>query len=83
MFQRDCIGKSLFILSVLLLLTIDYHFQGAMPQMFERTKAVFFSNIIGLLREAADLLYEMVKEIPCLTCPNKPQGSMVVLVRII
>ncbi|RXH68733.1 hypothetical protein DVH24_031066 [Malus domestica] len=56
--------------------------QGAIPQMFERTKDVFFSNIIGLLREAADLLYEMVKEIPCLTCPNKPQGSMVVLVKL-
>ncbi|CAN6706653.1 unnamed protein product [Malus baccata var. baccata] len=56
--------------------------QGAIPQMFERTKDVFFSNIIGLLREAAGLLYEMVKEIPCLTCPNKPQGSMVVLVKL-
>lgn len=56
------------------------HLQGAMPQIIERTKQSFFSNIIGIMREAADILYEMIKDIPCLTCPHKPEGSMVVLV---
>lgn len=32
------------------------------------------------MREAVDMLYDMINEIPCLTCPNKPEGSMVVLV---
>ncbi|XP_008229009.1 PREDICTED: probable aminotransferase TAT2 [Prunus mume] len=56
--------------------------QGAIPQIFDRTKETFFSNIIGIMREAADIVYEMIKEIPCLTCPHKPQGSMVVLVKL-
>lgn len=34
------------------------------------------------MKEAADIVYEMIKEIPCLTCPHKPQGSMVVLVKL-
>lgn len=33
------------------------------------------------MREAADLFYERIKEIPCLTCPQKPEGSMVAMVR--
>lgn len=65
------------------LLLNDSHFQGAIPQIFERTKETFFSNIIGIMKEAADIVYEMIKEIPCLTCPHKPQGSMVVLVMIV
>ncbi|KAL6286468.1 hypothetical protein ACE6H2_010858 [Prunus campanulata] len=56
--------------------------QGAIPQIFERTKETFFSNIIGIMKEAADIVYDMIKEIPCLTCPYKPQGSMVVLVKL-
>jgi tyrosine aminotransferase len=34
------------------------------------------------MREAVDLLYERIKEIPCLTCPHKPEGSMAVMVRL-
>nr|XP_011466922.1 PREDICTED: tyrosine aminotransferase-like isoform X1 [Fragaria vesca subsp. vesca] len=56
--------------------------QGAIPQIIKRTKESFFSNIIGIMREAVDMLYDMINEISCLTCPNKPEGSMVVLVKL-
>ena len=57
-------------------------FQGALPQIFKKTRDEFFSNILNILREAADVCYNAVKEIPCLTCPHKPEGSMTVMVHL-
>jgi aspartate/methionine/tyrosine aminotransferase len=54
--------------------------QGALTRILEQTKEDFFPKILNLMREAVDLLYEKIKEIPCLTCPHKPEGSMVVMV---
>lgn len=56
-------------------------FQGAIPQILENTKEDFFSKIIYIIREAANLCYERIKEIPCITCPYKPEGSMYTMVR--
>ncbi|KAF5732575.1 hypothetical protein HS088_TW17G00105 [Tripterygium wilfordii] len=56
--------------------------QGAIPQILENTKVDFFSKIIGLLREGADTCWDKIKEIPCITCPNKPEGSMFVMVKL-
>ncbi|XP_041009204.1 nicotianamine aminotransferase 1-like [Juglans microcarpa x Juglans regia] len=56
--------------------------QGALTQILGQTEEDFFSNILNLLREAADLLFDRVKEIPCLTCPHKPDGSMSVMVKL-
>ncbi|KAJ4729763.1 Tyrosine aminotransferase [Melia azedarach] len=56
--------------------------QGAVPQILEKTKEDFFSKIIGILKESAELCYDRIKEIPCLTCPNKPEGSMFVMVKL-
>jgi tyrosine aminotransferase len=36
---------------------------------------------INLLKEASDICYDKIKEIPCITCPHKPEGSMAVMVR--
>ncbi|XP_021295337.1 tyrosine aminotransferase-like [Herrania umbratica] len=55
--------------------------QGAIPQLIENTKEDFFSKIICILREAADISYNIIKEIPCITCPKKPEGSMFVMVK--
>lgn len=52
------------------------------PQILKKTNKDFFSNIIAIMRETAEMLYDRVKEIPCLTCPQKPEGSMVVLARL-
>ncbi|OMO97100.1 Aminotransferase, class I/classII [Corchorus capsularis] len=56
--------------------------QGAIPQIIENTKEEFFSNIICMLRESAEVCYNKIKEIPCITCPNKPEGSMFVMVKL-
>ncbi|KAM7276565.1 hypothetical protein ACFE04_018431 [Oxalis oulophora] len=56
--------------------------QGAIPQILENTKGEFFSKIINILREAADICYNKIEEIPCISCPNKPEGSMFVMVKL-
>ncbi|XP_022738226.1 probable aminotransferase TAT2 isoform X2 [Durio zibethinus] len=56
--------------------------QGAVPQILENTKDDFFSKMIVTLREAADKCYDGIKEVPCLTCPKKPEGSMFVMVKL-
>uniref|UniRef100_A0A2N9F6K2 Aminotransferase class I/classII large domain-containing protein n=1 Tax=Fagus sylvatica TaxID=28930 RepID=A0A2N9F6K2_FAGSY len=56
--------------------------QGAIPQILENTKEDFFSKIINIIREAADLCYDRIKEIPCITCPYKPEGSMYAMVKL-
>lgn len=54
--------------------------QGALPEILERTKEDFFSKIVAILKDSASLSYAKVKEIPCLTCPSKPEGSMFLMV---
>ncbi|KAF3444081.1 hypothetical protein FNV43_RR13771 [Rhamnella rubrinervis] len=56
--------------------------QGALPQILEKTKDDFFLKIVNTLREAAETCYNKIKEIPCITCPNKPEGSMFVMVKL-
>ncbi|XP_038681081.1 probable aminotransferase TAT2 [Tripterygium wilfordii] len=56
--------------------------QGAIPQILENTKDDFFLKIINLLREAADTCYDQIKEIPGITCPKKPEGSMFLMVKL-
>ncbi|XP_073118946.1 tyrosine aminotransferase-like [Henckelia pumila] len=56
--------------------------QGALPQILENTPADFFEKIIVVLGECANILYDRIKEIPCLTCPSKPEGSMFVMVKL-
>ncbi|XP_058218150.1 probable aminotransferase TAT2 [Rhododendron vialii] len=56
--------------------------QAAVPQILEKTGDVFFSKIVNILREAADVCYDTITEIPCITCPNKPEGSMFVMVKL-
>ncbi|KAL7588413.1 hypothetical protein Lser_V15G40554 [Lactuca serriola] len=56
--------------------------QGAIPRILKSTPESFFVNINKLLKEAADMFYERLKEIPLLVCPHKPEGSMFVLVQL-
>ncbi|KAJ0052419.1 hypothetical protein Pint_02313 [Pistacia integerrima] len=55
---------------------------GAVPQILENTKEDFFSKIICILGEAVDICCNRIEEIPCLTCPKKPEGSMFVMVEV-
>ncbi|KAJ4734654.1 Tyrosine aminotransferase [Rhynchospora pubera] len=56
--------------------------QGALPQIIEKTKDDFFNNITHILRDAAELCYNKIKDIKCITCPHKPEGSMFVMVKL-
>ncbi|GFS30591.1 tyrosine transaminase family protein [Actinidia rufa] len=57
-------------------------FFGAVPQILEKTKDDFFSKIVDILRQDADIFYSRIKEIPCITCPSKPEGCMFVMVKL-
>ncbi|XP_021715981.1 tyrosine aminotransferase-like [Chenopodium quinoa] len=56
--------------------------QAAVPQILQNTKQEFFSKCIDVLRLDADIIYEKLKEIPCITCPSKPEGSMFIMVKL-
>ncbi|KAF7805964.1 tyrosine aminotransferase-like [Senna tora] len=54
--------------------------QGAIPEIIENTEEEFFSKTIKILKDTAGICYDRIKEIPCLVCPNKPEGSMFLMV---
>ncbi|KAI3515476.1 hypothetical protein L1887_14372 [Cichorium endivia] len=56
--------------------------QGAVPSIIANTPASFFLNINKILSEVADVLYEKLKEIPIVSCPHKPEGSMFAMVKV-
>lgn len=56
--------------------------QGAIPEILEKTPKDFISNIVVLLREAADACYSQMIEIPFLYLPQKPQGAMSTMVKL-
>ncbi|PSS14472.1 Aminotransferase [Actinidia chinensis var. chinensis] len=56
--------------------------QGALPQIIKETTEDFFLKITNMLREAADMCYDGLKEIHCITCPHKPEGSMSTMVKL-
>lgn len=56
--------------------------QAAVPKILDKTKDDFLSINLNILREAANIFYDLCKEIPCLTCPHKPEGAMAVMLEI-
>ncbi|RHN75765.1 putative aromatic-amino-acid transaminase [Medicago truncatula] len=56
--------------------------QAAIPQILEKTKPEFHLKNMNIMKEAADIFYDVCKEIPCLTCPHKPEGAMSAMVEI-
>ncbi|XP_062218893.1 nicotianamine aminotransferase 1-like [Phragmites australis] len=56
--------------------------QGALPDILENTKEDFFKRIHGLLIETSEICYREIKDIKCITCPHKPEGSMFVMVKL-
>ncbi|KAG8070537.1 hypothetical protein GUJ93_ZPchr0006g45661 [Zizania palustris] len=56
--------------------------QGALPHILENTKEEFFKRVIDLLTETSEICYREIKDIKCITCPHKPQGSMFVMVKL-
>ncbi|KAM7279769.1 hypothetical protein ACFE04_006903 [Oxalis oulophora] len=56
--------------------------QAAVPEIINQTDDVFFTKTINMLRKALDICCERIKEIPCIHCPYKPDGSMSVMVKL-
>ncbi|KAJ3692311.1 hypothetical protein LUZ60_012661 [Juncus effusus] len=56
--------------------------QGAIPHIIEKTGDEFFSKIICVLRETAEICYNEIKDIKCIYCPHKPEASMFVMVKL-
>lgn len=56
--------------------------QAAVPRILEDTKEVFFTRTLSILKQTSDICFKKFKEIPCLTCPQKPQGAMAVMVKL-
>ncbi|XP_057997603.1 probable aminotransferase TAT2 isoform X2 [Hevea brasiliensis] len=56
--------------------------QAAVPYILEQTDEVFFKKTINILKQASEICCDRIKEIPCITCPHKPQGSMAVMMKL-
>ncbi|CAH8277168.1 unnamed protein product [Arabidopsis lyrata] len=56
--------------------------QGAMPDIIENTKEEFFASKLEMVRKCAEICYEEIMKIPCITCPCKPEGSMFTMVKL-
>ncbi|KAD6794528.1 hypothetical protein R6Q59_021496 [Mikania micrantha] len=56
--------------------------QAAVPRILEDTKEVFFERTLCILKQTSDICCKKIKAIPCLTCPQKPQGAMAVMVKL-
>ncbi|CAN0915180.1 Nicotianamine aminotransferase 1 [Linum grandiflorum] len=56
--------------------------QGGVERLIRNTKDEFFSRIKTLLKEAADSCFDRIKDVPCVSCPMKPEGSMFVMVKL-
>ncbi|CAL4969779.1 unnamed protein product [Urochloa decumbens] len=56
--------------------------QGAIPQIIATTDNAFFTNAMNIMREAAEICYQKLKGIECITFPHKPEGSMFVMVKL-
>lgn len=56
------------------------YYQGAVPQILEKTAREFYSKTASILRQDADICYDLLKHISCIACPHKPDGSMFVMV---
>ncbi|KAJ1704411.1 hypothetical protein LUZ63_004190 [Rhynchospora breviuscula] len=56
--------------------------QGAIPDLIANTNEDFFLKTVETLKTTADICYNKLKEIKCVTCPSKPEGSMFVMISL-
>jgi tyrosine aminotransferase len=53
-----------------------------MPDIIGNTKEEFFSSKLEMVKKCAEICYEELMKIPCITCPCKPEGSMFTMVKL-
>ncbi|KAL6975431.1 tyrosine transaminase [Sarracenia purpurea var. burkii] len=56
--------------------------QAAVPRILQQTEEVFFLETIGILKQTSDFCCDQIKEIPCFSCPYKPEASLFVMVKL-
>ncbi|XP_024022727.1 probable aminotransferase TAT2 [Morus notabilis] len=56
--------------------------QAAVPRILEQTEEVYFKRTNYLLKQNSDICCDRIMEIPCITCPHRPEGSMAVMVKL-
>ncbi|KAL0399419.1 UNVERIFIED_CONTAM: putative aminotransferase TAT2 [Sesamum radiatum] len=56
--------------------------QAAVPAVIEGTQEVFFNKTINILKQNSDTCFQKIKEIHCISCPHKPEGSMAFMVKL-
>ncbi|PON32042.1 Tyrosine/nicotianamine aminotransferase, partial [Parasponia andersonii] len=74
--SRDTFSNVVLICNLLLM------YEGAIPNIIEKTPEEFFSRIIDTLKRASEICYGRIKEIPCLSCPVKPESSFFMIVKL-
>ncbi|XP_057956438.1 probable aminotransferase TAT2 [Malania oleifera] len=56
--------------------------QAAVPRILAQTEEVFYMKTLNILKQTSDICCRKIKEIGCITCPHKPEGSMAVMVKL-
>ncbi|XP_010520925.1 PREDICTED: probable aminotransferase TAT2 isoform X2 [Tarenaya hassleriana] len=56
--------------------------QAAVPKILEHTDEQFFKKTLKTLKNSSDICYERIKEIPCMDCPQRPEGSMAMMIKL-
>ncbi|GAB2277984.1 hypothetical protein Dimus_012685 [Dionaea muscipula] len=56
--------------------------QAAVPRILEQTDKAFYRRTMDALKLNSDRCFDGMNEIPCLTCPHKPDGSMAFMVKL-
>ncbi|KAI4321840.1 hypothetical protein MLD38_035173 [Melastoma candidum] len=56
--------------------------QAAVPRIIKETDEAFFKKTVDILRESLDICFSGICDIPCLSCPQKPEGSMTMMAKL-
>ncbi|XP_054813931.1 probable aminotransferase TAT2 isoform X2 [Prosopis cineraria] len=56
--------------------------QAAVPRIIKETEDVFFIKTLNMLRHTSDICCKEIEDIPCIFCPQKPDGSMAMMYRL-
>ncbi|XP_057792498.1 nicotianamine aminotransferase 1-like [Salvia miltiorrhiza] len=56
--------------------------QAALPEILLKTPTDFYDKIVSMFRESAEKCYKLSQQIPCISCPTKPQGCMFLMIKL-
>ncbi|KAJ0263132.1 Tyrosine transaminase family protein [Hirschfeldia incana] len=56
--------------------------QSALPNILEKTKKEFFEKKNLTFKQNVDMMFDALKEIPCLVCPKKPESCTYLVTKL-